>query len=134
MTWLPYKEGIAVASISYRFSQDAKFPAQIHDCKGAIRWLRAHADQYGYSADKIAVVGSSAGGMLAALLATSADLPELEGNVGGNLNYSSRVEAPVDFYGATDFILRSKTQPRNANNPGSVVHDLSVVVLMRKWN
>ena len=63
--------GYAVASISYRFTDQAIFPAQIHDCKGAVRWLRAHADEYGYAADWIAVAGSSAGGHLALLLGVS---------------------------------------------------------------
>ncbi|MBA2116532.1 alpha/beta hydrolase [Bremerella alba] len=121
--WLT-KHGIAVASISYRLTDKATFPAQIHDCKGAIRWLRANADKYGYSADKFGVAGSSAGGHLAALVGTSGDVKALEGDVGGNLDQSSRVSAVVDYYGATDFILRSKTQPHRANKKGSVVYKL----------
>ena len=116
--------GYAVASIDYRLTDQAIFPAQIHDCKGAIRWLRANAKQYGYSVDRIAVTGTSAGGHLSALLGTSADVKELEGDVGGNLDFSSRVDAVVDFYGPTDFILRSKTQPHRANEKGSVVYRL----------
>jgi len=116
--------GYAVASISYRLTDRAIFPAQIHDCKAAVRWLRAHAGKYGFRADKVAVAGSSAGGMLAALLGTSGGVKELEGTVGGNLKYSSRVDAVVDFYGATDFELRSRTQPHRANEPGSVVYKL----------
>ncbi|MEW4451722.1 alpha/beta hydrolase [Bremerella sp. JC817] len=123
LQWLT-KEGFAVASISYRLTDKATFPAQIHDCKGAIRWLRAHADQYGYSSEKIAVAGSSAGGHLAALVGTSGDVKPLEGDVGGNLDQSSRVGCVVDYYGATDFILRSKTQPHRANQEGSVVYKL----------
>ncbi|PQO39246.1 alpha/beta hydrolase [Blastopirellula marina] len=123
ITWLN-DHGIAVASISYRLTDKATFPAQIQDCKGAVRWLRAHAKEYGYSADKIGVAGSSAGGHLAALMGTSGDVKELEGDVGGNLEYSSRVDAVVDYYGATDFILRSKTQPHRANEKGSVVYKL----------
>jgi acetyl esterase/lipase len=118
------EHGFAVASISYRFSNRAIFPAQIHDCKGAIRWLRAHAKEYGFDTERIGVAGSSAGGHLAVLLGTSGDVKELEGEVGGNLDQSSKVKAIVDFYGPADFILRSKTQPSRADKPGSSTHGL----------
>ncbi|MFP6703135.1 MAG: alpha/beta hydrolase [Planctomycetaceae bacterium] len=123
LSWLS-GYGYTVASISYRFSSVATFPAQLHDCKAAIRWLRAHAPDHGYLADRIAVAGSSAGGHLAALLGTTGGNDKLEGKVGGNLDHSSRVQAVVDFYGATDFILRSRTQPSRANKEGSVVYNL----------
>lgn len=123
VSWLT-DDGYAVASISYRLTDKAIFPAQIHDCKASIRWLRANAEKYGYGTAKIAVSGSSAGGHLAALVGTSGDVKELEGTVGGNLDRSSRVGAVVDFYGATDFVLRSKTQPHRANEEGSVVYRL----------
>ncbi|MDA0810454.1 MAG: alpha/beta hydrolase [Planctomycetota bacterium] len=123
ISWLT-DDGYAVASISYRLTDKAIFPAQIHDCKAAIRWLRANAEKFGYSTAKVGVSGSSAGGHLAALVGTSGDVKELEGTVGGNLDQSSRVDAVVDFYGATDFVLRSKTQPHRANEKGSVVYRL----------
>jgi acetyl esterase/lipase len=116
--------GFALASIEYRRSQEAKFPAQIFDCKGAIRWLRANARQYGYDASRIAVVGTSAGGQLAALLGTTAGVGELEGDIGGNLDQDSSVQAIVDYFGATDFLLRAETQPQKTERPGSVAHDL----------
>lgn len=118
------EQGFAVASISYRFSNRAIFPAQIHDCKGAIRWLRAHAKQYGFDVDRVGVAGSSAGGHLAVLLGTSGNVKELEGDVGGNVDQRSTVAAVVDFYGPADFILRSKTQPSRADKPGSSTHGL----------
>ena len=96
--------GYAVASIDYRLSDEATFPAQIHDCKAAIRWLRAHADKYGYDARRIGVGGSSAGGHLAALLGTSGGVPELEGKIGKHLDQSSRVQAVFDGWGPTDFV------------------------------
>ncbi len=91
----------AVASINYRLSQHAIFPAQIHDCKAAVRWLRANAKKYNLDSDKFGVWGSSAGGHLVALMGTSGDVKELEGK-GGNQKYSSRVQAVVDWYGPTD--------------------------------
>jgi acetyl esterase/lipase len=121
VTWLT-GHGYSVASISYRLTDKATFPAQIHDCKAAVRWLRANAEKFGYSTNWIVVAGSSAGGHLAALMGTSGDVADLEGTVGGNFDQSSRVDAVVDFYGATDFVLRSKTQPSRANKEGSVVY------------
>ena len=123
ITWLP-GHGYTVTSIPYRFSGVAKFPAQLHDCKGAVRWLRANAGKYGYNPKKIFVAGASAGGHLAALMATTSGHKLLEGRVGGNLDQSSSVQAAIDYYGATDFILRSKTQPSRANEKGSVVYEL----------
>ncbi|PQO30540.1 alpha/beta hydrolase [Bremerella cremea] len=108
------EHGYAVASISYRLTDVDVFPAQIHDCKAAVRWLRANADRYGYDATKIFVGGSSAGGHLALLLGVSAGVDDLEGKVGGNLDQSSAVQAVVDFFGPSDFELRGKTQPEIA--------------------
>jgi acetyl esterase/lipase len=94
--------GYAVASINYRLSQHALFPAQIEDCKAAIRWLRAHAKRYNLDSKHFGAWGSSAGGHLVALLGTSGGVKELEGK-GGNLDQSSRVQAVVDWFGPTDF-------------------------------
>jgi acetyl esterase/lipase len=99
---LPLGEEFAVASISYRFSTVAPFPAQLHDCKSAVRWLRAHADELGYDADRIGVIGSSAGGHLALLLALTADRPGLEGD-GPHREQSSGVDAVVAYCPPTDF-------------------------------
>lgn len=117
-------EGYAVASVQYRLTDKGSFPAQIHDCKGAIRWLRANATEYGYNAEKIGAVGISAGGHLVALLGTSGDLKELEGDVGGNLDQSSRVQAVLDMCGPSDFVLRWKERPDAVNKPGSPVYKL----------
>jgi acetyl esterase/lipase len=97
------RKGYAVASINYRLSQHAVFPAQIEDCKAAIRWLRANAKTYSLDPERIGVWGSSAGGHLVALLGTSGGAPDLEGK-GGNADQSSRVQAVVDFFGPTDFL------------------------------
>ena len=116
--------GYTVASINYRLVDIAKWPAQLHDCKGAIRWLRANAQTYGYNPDCVIAAGASAGGHLVALLGTTGDSEELEGNVGGNSEQSSRVQAVVDYYGATDFLLISRTQSWKVNKPESVVYNL----------
>lgn len=92
------------ASINYRLSSEAIFPAQIHDCKAALRWLRAHAFRYGIDPRRVGVWGSSAGGHLVALLGTSGGVRGLEGDVGGNLRYSSNVQAVCDFFGPTDLL------------------------------
>jgi acetyl esterase/lipase len=91
-----------VASINYRLSQHAKFPAQIEDCKAAVRWLRAHAADYRLDPDRFAAWGASAGGHLAALLGTAGDIKAFD--VGANLDRSSRVQAVVDYFGPTDFL------------------------------
>lgn len=95
--------GYAVASINYRLSQHAIFPAQIHDCKAAVRFLRAGAGQYGLDAERIGVWGESAGGHLAALLGTTGDEKNINGP-GANLEQPSRVQAVVDWYGPANFL------------------------------
>jgi len=94
--------GFAVASVEYRSTLVAPFPNNIHDCKGAIRWLRANAATYGFDAEKIGVSGASAGGHLASLMGTSGEVKGLEGSVGGNTNESSRVQAVVNMCGVID--------------------------------
>jgi acetyl esterase/lipase len=96
--------GYAVASINYRLSREAKWPAQIYDCKAAVRWLRAHAKEYNLDPDRFGVWGSSAGGHLVAMLGASGDVKELEGEE-GNPGVSSRVQAVCDWFGPTDFTV-----------------------------
>lgn len=95
--------GFALASIEYRLSDEAVFPAQIHDVKAAIRFLRANRERFRLDADRIAGWGDSAGGHLVALLGTSAGVTALEGSL-GNAGVSSRIQAVVDWYGPTDFL------------------------------
>ncbi|MGO8925925.1 MAG: alpha/beta hydrolase fold domain-containing protein [Limisphaerales bacterium] len=96
-------DGYAVAQVGYRLSQEAKFPAQIHDCKAAVRWLRANAAQYNLDPNKFVAWGASAGGHLVALLGTSGGVAELEGD-DNDLKESSRVQAVLDWFGPTDFL------------------------------
>ena len=111
--------GYVAATISYRLSGEAKFPAQIHDCKAAVRFLRAHADEYGIDADHIGAIGLSAGGHLTALLATSGGVAELEGN-GGSPGSSSVIQAAVPMGAQTDF-LSERTQEVSAAEPKGVI-------------
>jgi len=97
--WWLTEHGFAMASIEARVSSEAIAPAAANDCKAAVRWLRANAEQYGYSPDAIGVWGHSAGGNLAALLGTAGDVAALEGD-GGNAGISSCVQAVCDECGA----------------------------------
>ena len=94
--------GYAVASVDYRLSTTARFPAQVHDLKAAIRFLRANAKPLGINADKIAIAGASAGGHLAALVGVTNGHRELEGTV-GTIGQSSEVHAILSFFGMSDF-------------------------------
>ncbi|QDV50649.1 Carboxylesterase NlhH [Gimesia fumaroli] len=113
------QNGFAVASVEYRLSPVAKFPAQIHDIKAAIRFLRGSAEKYGYNADKIGILGSSAGGHLVALMGVTNGHPQLEGKLGDFDDESSSVQAIVDYYGPTNFMTIL---------PQSTPHGLSVRV------
>jgi acetyl esterase/lipase len=95
------RHGYFAISIEYRLDNVAKWPAQIEDCKLAVRYLRANAAQYHVDPDRIGVFGDSAGGHLVDCLATMADQTQYD--VGDNPGVSSAVQAVVDFYGPTDF-------------------------------
>jgi len=104
----------AGVSVGYRLSAEAKFPAQIHDCKAAIRWIRANAQQYNLDPDRIGVWGSSAGGHLVSLLGTSGGAKELEGDLGPNTSVSSRVACVVNYFGPENFITMAEKQNEHA--------------------
>jgi acetyl esterase/lipase len=98
--------GWAVASIDYRLSDEARFPAAVQDCKAAVRWLRARADQFGYDPDRLVAWGRSAGGHLAAMLGVTGDrITRFDDPALADVAVSSAVQAVVDFYGPTDFLL-----------------------------
>jgi acetyl esterase/lipase len=94
--------GYAVASVDYRLSTVARFPAQVHDIKAAIRFLKAKEAESGYDASRIAVAGNSAGGHLAALVGVTNGHTELEGKVGGQLDQKSDVQAIISLYGMSN--------------------------------
>ncbi|MBL9143419.1 MAG: alpha/beta hydrolase [Verrucomicrobiaceae bacterium] len=106
------EHGFAIASVDYRLSTEAPFPAQVHDLKAAIRFLRAKADLFHINAQRIAIIGSSAGGHLAALVGVTNGEKELEGNEGEHLTQSSDVQCIVSLYGASNLqtILSQSTE------------------------
>jgi acetyl esterase/lipase len=95
-------KGFAIASVDYRLSTVAPFPAQVHDLKAAIRFLRAKQAEYGYDGRRVAVAGNSAGGHLAALVGVTNGDQELEGTVGEHREQSSDVQAIVSLFGMSD--------------------------------
>jgi acetyl esterase/lipase len=101
VTHLFARKGYVAVTVSYRLVPDAKFPAQIEDCKAAVRWLRANAKKYKADPERIGAVGFSAGGHLCCLLGVTDKKDGLEGE-GGNPDQSSRVQAVVSYFGPTD--------------------------------
>lgn len=108
--------GYALASVDFRASTEKAFPGPVHDIKAAIRFLRARAADYGYRSDKIIIWGSSSGGHLAALVATTNSHPALEGTLGNYLTASSSVQACIDFFGPTNLLtILSQSTPHGLN-------------------
>ena len=97
-------EGYAIASIDYRLSTEAFFPAQIHDCKASVRWLRAQADKYRIDASSIVAAGESAGAHLALLLGTTSGVASMDGTVGTHTNEATQVAAVIDFFGSSNLV------------------------------
>ncbi|MEM6279303.1 MAG: alpha/beta hydrolase fold domain-containing protein [Verrucomicrobiota bacterium] len=104
------------ASIGYRLTDEAQWPSQIHDCKAAIRWLRANAAEYGIDPDRIAVWGTSAGGHLVAMLGVAGDVLELEGEIGPHTDVSSEVTCVVNFFGPSELLTMD-------DHPGRMTHN-----------
>lgn len=118
LRWLDH--GFAIASVEYRLSPEAKFPAQVHDIKAAIRFLRARSNELGLDPERFVIAGGSAGGHLAALVGVSSGIDPLEGTTGEQIDTASDassqapsyVSAIVSFYGASDLqtILQQSTE------------------------
>lgn len=92
--------GFVIASIEYRTTADAKFPSQIEDCKTAVRYLKKHCDQYHIDPEKVYVIGSSAGGYLAAMLALTGGTNQFQGSE--HLDVSDKVNGAICMYGIYD--------------------------------
>ena len=106
----------AAATINYRLSGEATWPAPIHDCKAAIRWLRANAAKYGLDPDRIGVTGATAGGHLAAMLGLGGGVAALEGDVGPHTGVSSRVKCVVHQLGPSDLLTMADYPSRIDHN------------------
>ena len=98
----------AIVSINYRLTNEAGWPAQLHDCKAALRWVRANAKEYHLDAEKIVVWGASAGGHLVSMLGTTQDDKALDGKLGKHAGTSSKVTAVINFFGPADFIVMNE--------------------------
>ncbi len=119
--------GFAVVSINHRSSADAKFPAQIHDVKGAIRFIRANAQKYKLDTSFIGITGFSSGGHLSSFAGVTNGVKnrtvgnttiDVEGNVGGNLNVRSDVDAVVDWFGPVDMSrMENCEMPKDEKSP-----------------
>lgn len=116
------RDGYAIASVDIRSTNAAAFPAQIEDCKAAVRWLRANAARYHLDKDHIGVWGFSSGGHLAALLGTTCGNPEFEGK-GDNLNESSCVQAVYDVAGPSDLVRMYGEVTDEATDMGTKAKD-----------
>lgn len=103
------EKGFVAATVSYRLTDKAPFPAQINDCKAAVRFLRAHADKFQINKDRVGAIGASAGGHLVCLMGTADGDAKLEGN-GGHPDQSSQVQAVVSYFGPTDFTVKTWTK------------------------
>ena len=113
------ERGFVTATISYRLSGEAPFPAAIQDCKAAVRFLRANAKTYGIDAAKIGAIGHSAGGHLTALLATSGGVQALEGD-GGYADFSSAIQAAVPMGAQTDLLSQRTREISSAEDRGQI--------------
>lgn len=111
------RRGFTAAAIEYRLGDEARFPAGIHDCNAAVRFLRANADKYRVDTDRIAAVGGSAGGHLAGLMASGWNNPTLKGN-GGHADQSSRIQLSIVMAGPLQMTTGSVAE-RSRNSPDS---------------
>jgi acetyl esterase/lipase len=120
--------GYAVIAPNHRSSADAKFPAQINDIKAVVRFSRANAEKYNLDSSFIAITGFSSGGHLASITGTSgkvgvfksgAESADIEGKVGQYTTFSSSVDAVVDWFGPTDFLMMDSCGSSMAHNPAN---------------
>ena len=110
--------GFAVVTVDYRLSGEARFPAQLHDVKAAIRWLRGNSSSLGVDPTRVITWGESAGGHLAMLAGLTGDRTDLEGSIGDQLSESSAVSGVIDWYGPMNLLsLGSQHSPDSAIRP-----------------
>ena len=116
------ERGYVIASVGYRLSDEAAFPSQLHDCKSAVRWLRAHAAEHGINPARIGAWGASAGGHLAALLGTTGLTRDFD--AGDHLDQSSEVQCVVNWFGPVDFLEWGAPFSPSMDSPESAVYRL----------
>lgn len=121
----PASQNYAAVTVSYRLTTEARWPAQIHDTKAAIRWIRGNAEKFGLDHERIGVWGTSAGGYLVSLLGTSQGHVELDGNIGPFTSLSTKVSCVINQCGPQDF-----TMPLMYHQGNPVVEDWAVVNLL----
>lgn len=110
----------AVVSINYRLTQEAIWPAQIHDCKAALRWVKGNAKKHGIDPGRIMVWGASAGGHLVSMLGVTQDDKVLDGTLGKYPDQSTKVKAVINFFGPADLlVMNSQGSRMDHNAPGS---------------
>jgi len=117
----------AAVSVGYRLAGESVWPAQVHDCKAAIRWIRAHAGQYGLDPAKIGVMGTSAGGTLATLLGVSGGVADLEGAVGPDRGESSWVACVVNRFGRINFLAEPESARSSPAQAGALAGRLRLL-------
>jgi acetyl esterase/lipase len=117
-------EGYAVASVEYRVSDEAKFPAPLHDVNAAIRWVRANAEKYNLDPNRVAGWGSSAGAYLLSLAAVTNGMSEFEGNVGEHSEQPSVLACVIDHYGPSDL----NAMPEDTNSVPNVIEPMGTAV------
>lgn len=123
ISFLAGKTQVAIVSLNYRLSQEARFPAQLNDCKGVVRWIRANSKAFNLDPNRIGAIGASAGGYLALLLATTGDCPALDGKTSGDHKFSSGVSCVCALYPPTD-LNGLVTDPVERRNPDGDVAKL----------
>jgi acetyl esterase/lipase len=107
--------GFAVATLDYRLSGEARFPAQLHDVKAGIRWVRGNSSRLGIDPARMITWGESAGGHLAMLAALTGDRPDLEGSIGEHLGQSSAVSGVIDWYGPMNLLSLGSQHPPDSD-------------------
>jgi len=126
-------KGFVTIPVEYQLSLEASYPAALHNLKAAIRWVKAHANEYDIDTTKIAISGCSAGGQLASLVGLTNDFPQFEGSMGNHLGISSKVNAIVDIDGTVNFLAPSSLNlQRKSDSPdaawlGGLFHEKPLV-------
>ena len=109
----------AIVSINYRLTSEKSWPVQIHDCKAALRWVKANAKKYHLDAERIVVWGGSAGGHLVTFMGTTQNQPELDGELGPHIDQSTSVKGVINFFGPTDFLVMNQQGSSMDHNAAS---------------